>query len=870
MENVPPQVWAVAHTLIARNETTNSTATDSNDAAANRPPVYKAIGLSLAVASGLFIGISFVMKKTGLLKANAKYNEEAGEGYGYLKNVWWWGGMTLMILGEICNFVAYAFVDAILVTPLGALSVVVTTILSAIFLKERLSFVGKVGCFNCIVGSIVIVLNAPEQSAVADIQEMQHFVIAPGFLSYAGVVIVACVFIALWAGPRYGKKSMLVYLSICSLIGGLSVVATQGLGSAVVAQVGGKSQFNQWFLYVLLVFVIATLLTEIIYLNASMPLSQTLSGANTFQKALNIFNAALVTPTYYVIFTSATIITSAILFRGFKGTAVSITTVIMGFLQICAGVVLLQMSKSAKDVPDAAVFKGDLNQVREIAEVEQPETEPKADAIRGTAALIRRISVSRQKMEQEEARRLREDKLKDQLEPLRENEIVEWDGLRRRKTVIGEPGAVVRRKTVHPPLGMSHFPDPEQEDAEHDEAGFFETLRNRAQSVIRHPSPRHHATMPQDSLRSPIHPVALTDIKVVPSKAESPIIPYGPGSLEDAQERIYGLPQGHLKEGAISIAAQPSPRSKPLPAKPSSSPALKPPHEARRQFSFTNFLRPSSRTPEIDPVLSRPNLSHRTSSHEQRRAMKNASEEERLGLVKGDSHVALLEHESSRSPERPSQPFPYAHSPTHSLSSSASSVDDYYPYQHPSPPQHSLSYSDEVDGWQMMNTVSRSTETIRASTPPSGMASTRRRPSPPRIYQPPPLLTRSSPPTDSNDDRAIPGTMVGGGTTQARATPAVSDRFQSSSMSPPSITIRHQDSGLPRIGGDDHRTQVSEDARVNNAHSYDAVRLDSIEAEATRRRFEEQSKREREERRLRAAGRRQSWKPSGPEGGSFV
>ncbi|KIW71748.1 hypothetical protein, variant [Phialophora macrospora] len=629
MENVPPQVWAVAHTLIARNETSNSTSADSNSTTASRPPVYKAIGLSLAVASGLFIGTSFVLKKMGLLKANAKYNEEAGEGYGYLKNAWWWGGMTLMIVGEICNFVAYAFVDAILVTPLGALSVVVTTILSAIFLKERLSFVGKVGCFNCIIGSIVIVLNAPEQSAVADIQEMQHFVIAPGFLSYAGVVIVACTFIALWAGPRYGKKSMLVYLSICSLIGGLSVVATQGLGSAIVAQAGGKSQFNQWFLYVLLVFVVATLLTEIIYLN----------------KALNIFNAALVTPTYYVIFTSATIITSAILFRGFKGTAVTITTVIMGFFQICTGVVLLQMSKSAKDVPDAAVFKGDLNQVREIAEVEQPETEPKADAIRGTAALIRRISLSRQKMEQEEARRLREDTLKDQLEPVRENEIVEWDGLRRRKTVLGEPGAPVRRMTVHPPLGMSHFPQPDDEESEHG-PGFFENLRHRAQSVIRHPTPGRHQDVPQESLRSPLHPVALTDIKVHPSNPDSPIVPYGPGSFEDAQERIYGLRPGQLqKERAVTITAQPSPRSKPLPAKPSPSPTLRPAQEARRQFSFTNFLRPSSRTPDIDPASSRPDLSHRGSSNEQRRAAKNGSEEERLGLVKDGEHGESAERD---------------------------------------------------------------------------------------------------------------------------------------------------------------------------------------------------------------------------------
>lgn len=239
------------------------------DTSETRPPIYKVIGIILAICSGLFIGVSFVLKKHGLLKANAKYNEEAGEGYGYLKNVWWWTGMTLMIIGEICNFVAYAFVDAILVTPLGALSVVICTILSAIFLKERLSFVGKVGCFMCIIGSVVIVLNAPEQSAVSKIQDMQRLVLAPGFLVYGGVIIVGCLFVIFWVGPRYGKKSMMVYLTVCSLIGGLSVVATQGLGAAVVAQANGTPQFNQWFLYVLFVFVVATLLTEIVFLNVS-------------------------------------------------------------------------------------------------------------------------------------------------------------------------------------------------------------------------------------------------------------------------------------------------------------------------------------------------------------------------------------------------------------------------------------------------------------------------------------------------------------------------------------------------------------------------------------------------------------------------
>jgi magnesium transporter len=34
-----------------------------------------------------------------------------------------------MIIGEIANFAAYAFTDAILVTPLGALTVVIAYIL---------------------------------------------------------------------------------------------------------------------------------------------------------------------------------------------------------------------------------------------------------------------------------------------------------------------------------------------------------------------------------------------------------------------------------------------------------------------------------------------------------------------------------------------------------------------------------------------------------------------------------------------------------------------------------------------------------------------------------------------------------------------
>ena len=42
-----------------------------------------------------------------------------------MKEWMWWVGLITMVVGEAANFSAYAFAPAILVTPLGALSVLV-------------------------------------------------------------------------------------------------------------------------------------------------------------------------------------------------------------------------------------------------------------------------------------------------------------------------------------------------------------------------------------------------------------------------------------------------------------------------------------------------------------------------------------------------------------------------------------------------------------------------------------------------------------------------------------------------------------------------------------------------------------------------
>ena len=95
--------------------------------------------------------------------------------------------MLSMILGEIANFAAYAFAPAIIVTPLGALSIIISAVLSHYVLNEKLNSFGWLGCALCIVGSANIVLHAPVEKEIESIKEVVNLMLQPTFLSCSGV-----------------------------------------------------------------------------------------------------------------------------------------------------------------------------------------------------------------------------------------------------------------------------------------------------------------------------------------------------------------------------------------------------------------------------------------------------------------------------------------------------------------------------------------------------------------------------------------------------------------------------------------------------------------------------------------------------------
>ena len=70
--------------------------------------------------------------------------------------------------------------------------------------------------------------------------------------------------------PRWGKTKVMVYVTICSLIGSLSVMTIKAFGIAVRLTAGGNNQFKQPSTYVFGFMCIIFILTQVNYFNKAL------------------------------------------------------------------------------------------------------------------------------------------------------------------------------------------------------------------------------------------------------------------------------------------------------------------------------------------------------------------------------------------------------------------------------------------------------------------------------------------------------------------------------------------------------------------------------------------------------------------------
>lgn len=141
---------------------------------------------------------------------------------------------------------------------------------------------------------------------------------------------MACLVLIFFVAPRCGQTNILVYLTICSVIGAFSVSSVKGLGIAIKGFFAHRPVLQNPLTWILVLTLVASITAQINYLN----------------KSLDIFNTSMVFPIYYVVFTTIVITTSVILFKEWVAmSVVDIIGTVCGFLTIILGVFLLHVFK---------------------------------------------------------------------------------------------------------------------------------------------------------------------------------------------------------------------------------------------------------------------------------------------------------------------------------------------------------------------------------------------------------------------------------------------------------------------------------------------------------------------------------------------
>lgn len=217
----------------------------------------------------------------------------------YLRSPIWWVGIGLMVVGEIGNFLAYGFAPASIVSPLGVVALISNCLIAPLLLGEKFRWRDAVGVLIAVGGCVVVVLSASDSNPKLTPKAIWHLVTRWEFETYLGVTCFLVIILML-ASNRFGEKTILIDIGLVGLFGGYTALSTKGVASLLTYSIWRVVTFP--ITYLLVAVLVSTAVMQIKYIN----------------RALQRFNATMVIPTQFVMFTISVIVGSAVLYRDFE------------------------------------------------------------------------------------------------------------------------------------------------------------------------------------------------------------------------------------------------------------------------------------------------------------------------------------------------------------------------------------------------------------------------------------------------------------------------------------------------------------------------------------------------------------------------
>ncbi|KAL2098458.1 hypothetical protein ACEWY4_004938 [Coilia grayii] len=290
------------------------------------------IGTLLAIFGNLLVSIAVSIQKYSHVVLAGTKDPRA-----FYRTKTWWCGLLLTLLGEGTIFAAYAFAPISLIAPLNAVSVIASSILGFIFLREKwkakeflkryiLSFLG---CALTVAGTYLFVTFGPNSHEKLNAENIIKHLIGWPFLLYLLLEIITFCLLLYFYKQR-NANYLLIILMLVSLLGSMTVVTVKAVSGMLVLSMLGSMQLGYPIFYVLLVSMVATVTFQ----------------ARFLSQASCLHDSSLIACLNYVLSTTFAVVSGAIFYLEFNHEDVlHICMYLLGCAVCCLGVFLITKNR---------------------------------------------------------------------------------------------------------------------------------------------------------------------------------------------------------------------------------------------------------------------------------------------------------------------------------------------------------------------------------------------------------------------------------------------------------------------------------------------------------------------------------------------
>uniref|UniRef100_A0A8C9THM3 NIPA like domain containing 3 n=1 Tax=Scleropages formosus TaxID=113540 RepID=A0A8C9THM3_SCLFO len=295
-------------------------------------PQENLIGTLLAIFGNLLVSVSLCVQKYSHVSLAGNKDPRA-----YYRTKTWWVGLLLTVLGEVAIFVSYAFAPLSLVAPLGAVSVIASSILGFVFLREkwkpkefvRRYIVSFIGCALTAGGTYLFVTFGPNSHEKLSAENIVKHVIGWPVLLYLLLEIIAFCLLLYFYKQRNATYLVVIVLLV-SLLGSVTAITVKAVSGMAVLSVQGNLQLTYPIFYVMLVCMVATVVFQ----------------ASFLSQASSLYDSSLITSVNYILSTAFAIIAGAVFYLEFNHESVlHICMFLLGCVICFLGVFLVTQNK---------------------------------------------------------------------------------------------------------------------------------------------------------------------------------------------------------------------------------------------------------------------------------------------------------------------------------------------------------------------------------------------------------------------------------------------------------------------------------------------------------------------------------------------